>query len=425
MYMRLTVVTFGSEGDTRPLVALCRGLLDRGHEPLLFADESTLSLARRLNVPALVLRGNVKSALPIGDPKQEIRIADVIKAANAVKAIITANSATWLRTVGEHARGSDVILFSSLAVGIGTVLSEELKKPSVALFFQPLTPTREFSSPMLPPLNLPGWANRTTFKLSIHQMWSTCGKPAEAARREVFGTRGTDRGNLFKHPILYGFSRELVPPPQDWPAHHYVCGHWSMPASNWQPAPDLREFLAAGEPPIYAGFGSPSGFIRVKALGALVDAVAGRRAVFGPGWSNIDANTLPKNFFIARDVPHEWLFPRMSTVIHHGGAGTTHTAARAGVPQIILPIAADQYFWADRVARRGVAPKYTRGARLNPQAIASMIEWAQRDEARTNARLLSDAMSREDGVGCAVRHIEEMLGAESPFIDDRVGVLSA
>ncbi|MFL6620368.1 MAG: glycosyltransferase [Povalibacter sp.] len=404
--MRLTVVTHGSEGDTRPLAALCRGLLDRGHELLLFADESTLSLPRKLGVPSQALSGDLKATLPIGDPKQEIRISDVLQTAKKVKAVITSNAAAWLRQVGDHARDSDAILFSSLAAGIGNVLRDEFKKPGCGLFFQPLTPTREFSSPMLPPLNLPGWAKRATFKASLAQMWSTCGRPAENARVEVFGHRRARRDLDF--PILYCISRELVRQPADWPSNHLICGHWSMRSLDVEPSAELQDFLAAGEPPIYAGFGSPSGFIRVKALSALVDAVAGRRAVFGPGWSAIDSSVLPKNFFVARDIAHEWLFPRMSVVIHHGGAGTTHTAARAGVPQIVLPIAADHYFWSSRVAARGVAPKYARGARLNSQAIARMIEFTQRPDVRANARDLGEAMSREQGVANAIEAIEQL-----------------
>ncbi|HEY5810823.1 MAG TPA: nucleotide disphospho-sugar-binding domain-containing protein, partial [Povalibacter sp.] len=140
----------------------------------------------------------------------------------------------------------------------------------------------------------------------------------------------------------------------------------------------------------------------------------GRRAIFGPGWSRIDSSVLPANFFVARDVPHEWLLPRVGVAIHHGGAGTTHTAARAGVPQIILPIGGDHHFWASRVVARGAAPKYTRGARLSAQAIATMIDFAHQDTTRHNARKLAEAMSHEDGVANAVRRITE-LAALRPY----------
>src|SRR4051812_47813382 len=242
--MRLTIVTFGSEGDTRPLAALCRGLMDRGHELLLFADESTLGRPRQLGIPTQALSGELKSTMPSGGPEREVRLPDLIKSASGIKALIAAQSADWLRSVASHARDADAILFSSLAVGIGMVLSEELKKPAMGLFFQPLTPTREFSSSMLPPLKLPGWANRATFAISLRQMWSTCGKPAQIARRAVFGTQPA-HPSLLDYPVLYGFSRELVPEPADWPHTHRVCGHWSRAEPDWQPPCDLADFLDA------------------------------------------------------------------------------------------------------------------------------------------------------------------------------------
>jgi UDP:flavonoid glycosyltransferase YjiC (YdhE family) len=133
--------------------------------------------------------------------------------------------------------------------------------------------------------------------------------------------------------------------------------------------------------------------------------------VFSPGWSRIDSAVLPGNFFVARHVPHEWLFPRVGVVIHHGGAGTTHTAARAGVPQVVLPIGGDHHFWAHRVAMRGAAPKYSRGARFDANAIARMLEFAQREDTRRCARLLGAAMSQEDGVGFAIREIEGVVAS--------------
>ena len=113
--MRLSIVTFGSEGDARPLAALCRGLLDHGHDVKLFAEQSTLSLPRRFGVPCEALPGDVRSTLPIADPKQEIRISDVINTTKAMKAILATHTAAWLRIVAEHARES-VTRFCSRAL---------------------------------------------------------------------------------------------------------------------------------------------------------------------------------------------------------------------------------------------------------------------------------------------------------------------
>jgi sterol 3beta-glucosyltransferase len=398
--MRLAIMTFGSEGDTRPLAALGRGVLDAGHEVRLFAEQSTLGLPQQLGIPCEALAGDVRAALPIADPRLEMRPTEVMKSVNALHAVVAANTASWLRTVTPYARDADAILFASLAANAGIALAKQLRKPGIGVFLQPITPTSEFSSPLLPPMSLPRWANRATFAFANWQTWKAA---ANAAGERL----------QLDHPMLYGISRELVARPSDWPATHLICGHWARHSEDWQAPNELVDFLADGEPPLYAGFGSPSGFVRAKALHALVTAVAGRRAVFSPGWSRIDAALLPRNFLIAADVPHEWLFPRVGVVIHHGGAGTTHTAARAGVPQVVLPIGGDHHFWAQRVAMRGAAPKYSRGARFNANAIASMIEFAQREDTRRCARTLGEAMGQEDGIGVAIRAAEACIGASS------------
>jgi sterol 3beta-glucosyltransferase len=404
--LRFSVVTVGSEGDTRPLAALCRGLLDRGHEVKLFADESTLGAPRALRVPSEPLQGDIKSILPIGDPREKFRVSEALRVGRSLKDFVTINSAAWLRAVAEHAARSDVILFSSLALGIGLSLREELRKPAVGLMFQPFAPTRAFCSPGMPPMQLPGWVNWWTHKLMHRQLWGLLAKGASQARREVFGTMAAMR-QVYDFPVLCGISKELVTRPADWPEKDVICGHWCNQAVDWQPPQDLIDFIG-DERPFYAGFGSPSAFVRVEALNALVRAVAGRRVVFSPGWSHIDRSVLPDNFFIARDVPHEWLFPRVSLTIHHGGAGTTHTAARAGVPQVILPFGSDQFFWAGRVAARGAAPKVSGRGIRNWAALGEMITFALLASTQQKAKDLGQAVAREDGVRVAVGQIEAL-----------------
>jgi UDP:flavonoid glycosyltransferase YjiC (YdhE family) len=172
----------------------------------------------------------------------------------------------------------------------------------------------------------------------------------------------------------------------------------------------LIEFLAGGDPPIYVGFGAASSFVRQKRLSEIFSAIGGRRALFYAGWSKITSSMLPKNVFVVGDTPHAWLFPLTSMVIHHGGAGTTHTASRAGVPSIVLPFGGDQLFWAGRLASAGVAPKYVRAGKCNSELLSNMIEWAERDAVRERAKMLGTAMADEDGVGTAVAEIEALLG---------------
>jgi sterol 3beta-glucosyltransferase len=409
--VRFIVVTYGSEGDTRPIVALGRGLVDAGHDIRLFLEPSTLGSARLHAIPAEALAGDMKSTLPMRNPSRELRATDVLKAVKAGLRVVRDNTGSWMRTITEHARDSDAILFGGLTSPMMEAIARRLRKPAINLCLQPTSPTREFASCIFPPMNLPGWLNLLTYRASPSAiMRRLYGKAVKAADEEMFGKK-RGGGVAVEFPILYGFSPHLVARPNDWPADHQICGYWPLPRTNWQPPDDLLAFLAAGEPPIYVGFGAVSSFIRRKKLAEIVAAIAGRRALFYPGWSEITSAMLPGNFFVVGDTPHSWLFPRASLIVHHGGAGTTHAAALAGIPSIALPFGADQFFWAGRLAAAGIAPRYVRGTNIEARELASMIDFARHDEVRERARTFGILMSKEDGVACAVKAIEGQLAA--------------
>ena len=142
-----------------------------------------------------------------------------------------------------------------------------------------------------------------------------------------------------------------------------------------------------------------------------MDAVAGRRVVLNPGWSGIDVQSLPANFRVVGDTPHDWLFPRMSMVVHHGGSGTTHSAARAGVPSVVVPFAGDQFFWAHRLARAGVAPEAVTGSRLEANELSRAMAFADRPEVGAKAHALGEQMRAENGLASAVEAIEKIVAA--------------
>lgn len=152
------------------------------------------------------------------------------------------------------------------------------------------------------------------------------------------------------------------------------------------------------------------GFDRKAVLNAFIDAAQGLRVLLYPGWSGMpDDMTLLDNFFIIEETPHQWLFPRTSLVIHHGGSGTTHSACRAGVPSVVLPFAGDQFFWAQQLKRLGVAgdPVVTR--KLERDKLKQAIGFAQRAETRQRASALGKRMAQENGTATAVAEIETLL----------------
>ncbi len=133
------------------------------------------------------------------------------------------------------------------------------------------------------------------------------------------------------------------------------------------------------------------------------------RLPFYPGWSGVDPASLPHNFFVVGETAHSALFPRMSVVVHHGGSGTTHSATRAGVPSVVVPFAADQFFWADRLLRLGVAAEPVGAGRARAAALARSIAFAESPGARSSAAALKERMVAENGVEMALSIIERLM----------------
>jgi sterol 3beta-glucosyltransferase len=130
--------------------------------------------------------------------------------------------------------------------------------------------------------------------------------------------------------------------------------------------------------------------------------------LFYPGWSGVDVSQLPANILAIGDTPHDWLLPRTSVAVHHGGSGTTHSAARAGIPSVVVPFAGDQAFWADRLYRAGVGAKLPSWKALNAATLADSIRFAARDDVRARARAMGERMRVEDGLKTAVKAIEAL-----------------
>jgi len=402
--MRLAALTYGTEGDTRPIAALCRALMDAGHEVSLFADEKTLGSARSLGVPHAALSGSIQEDL-----------SSLVAQGKGVSATVTglsrianAQAENWMRQAARAAEGCDGIIVSGLTAFVGLSVAEHVGVPIVGAGMIPISPTRSFPSPFLPPGLLPSGFNKASHHLVNWMLWFSFRKAINRARKQVLGL-GPRHSLWTGHPMLYGISPALLPEPRDWPANAKLCGQWFGPGDSSTPSDALQGFLDSGEPPIYLGFGSMVGFDRDALLRVLLDALDGERVVFYPGWSGLPKASLPDNFFVVGNTPHDWLFPRMSLAIHHGGSGTVHSACRAGVPSVVLPFAGDQFFWARQLQRLGVADVPVSTRNLNSEAIKQAIRFARSIEARSRASALARSMSEENGTAVAVAAIESEL----------------
>lgn len=265
-------------------------------------------------------------------------------------------------------QGTDIIIESPSAM-IGVHMAEALRVPYFRSFPMPMTRTRSFPHPFATPNNPKGRLyNDMTYVLFDHAVWRAIAARTNSFRQTVLGLLPTsyEKLEVWKIPYLYSFSPSIVPSPLDWLDWIHCTGYWFLdnPQTGWKPDPELNNFLEAQDnrPIVYIGFGSiivsnPKEITRVIIEAVLLSNV---RAIVSRGWSSrLSGGTgneedamlkkHPGTIISVQSVPHDWLFPKIRAVVHHGGAGTTAAGLRAGRPTIIKPFFADQFFWGERV----------------------------------------------------------------------------
>jgi sterol 3beta-glucosyltransferase len=312
----------------------------------------------------------------------------------------------------------DLIIFHPKGMG-GAHIAEKLGIPAIlALPVPMLVPTAQFVALGIPDLRLGSWFNKFSYKV-VHKGYRIFDGVINEFRQEQLGL-----GKLPKSanplqtadgrplPVLHGYSELIWPRPPDWPDNAYVTGYWFLDhPEDWQPPAELSAFLDAGEAPVYVGFGSMSGQnpkrLAKIVLGALQKANV--RGILATGWGGLEAGSLPDTIFKIDSVPHDWLFPRVAAVVHHGGAGTTAAGLRAGRPTVICPYVIDQPYWGARVHALGAGSKPIPQKKLTAQNLASAIrDVLSTPSIRHNAEVLGQTMGREDGIGNAIRLIESI-----------------
>jgi len=216
-------------------------------------------------------------------------------------------------------------------------------------------------------------------------------------------------------PVLFAFSPVILPPPRDWPPGVTITGYWHLAAPDgWKPPVALARFLELDPPPVYFGVGSmrTSRMREIVQIAIRAARSTGQRLILGVPQEAMTDAAEAGGVLRAEGIPHEWLFPRLRLIIHHGGAGTTGAALRAGVPSVAVPFGADQAFWARRLGRLGVGPVAPAAHRLTADRLATVIDRALTDPAfRIRAAQVGEALRHEEGVSMAVGLIEDHIRA--------------
>lgn len=399
--MRLLIVCNDTRGGVQPYAALARGLMAAGHDVSAVAP---IGLAELFDAGVTVtpLQGT-EDALAFassGIAEQGTGAAMRLMARELPKRL-----GGWCQTVLEAAQGVDVMTGGIGGMAIGLAAAERLNVLFIASHLQPVGHVTSAYPGVLFP-RTPVWTGAVGNRISQHMsdmaVWLPFRSAMAKVRRDIFGLSGRARRRN-DWPVIYGFSRHVVPM-TDGPSRH-VTGYWTLPAPlGWQPPAALAAFLAAGKPVVSLGFGSMGSNAPLAMAAMVADAAraAGVRVVMQANWQD-QAPMTTDTFYAASEVPHDWLFPRTSANVHHGGAGTTAAALLAGRPSAVVPFAVDQPFWGMRVQALGVGPAPIARRRLDRDGLLRVLTRITTDQVmHDKAANLGRILAREDGVSAAV-----------------------
>jgi sterol 3beta-glucosyltransferase len=403
--MHITILAFGSRGDVQPYVALGLGLERAGHQVRLVAFSQFKAFVESRGLDFFSLG---------------IDMHNLHKSGREFKSNIELMQENFWRA----SQGTQAIIFSTLGINAYHV-AEKLEIPCLWALTIPIFGRTRTRPALLPPLPLGSGFNLLACILTEQGTQQSIGRlfnswrqarlnlpPIQLHRWPYTQLRGQPV------PMLYCYSPAVVPKPPDWSEHAHVTGYWFLDhPPDWQPPPNLVNFIESGSPPIFIGTDGLTSYDPGKvnriALAALRQS--GQRGVITTNWRGLSESDLPDEIFVTESVPHDWLFPRMAAVVHHGGAGTTGAGLRAGIPNIIVPVANDQPFWARQVKTLGAGPDPIPCKHLTPERLARAISIAVANESlHKRAAELGEIIQAENGVGNAVKTFNRYIDGSLP-----------
>ena len=417
--MQITILAAGTRGDTQPYIALGKELMKHGNQVRLATFENYASFVQSHGLEFFPISGDV-SQFTTSKNAKNARGAD-----NPLKVLLSFSQLknyvfTRQREFYDACQNTNLIIFHP-GMPIGYFAAQQMKIPSVLATPFPMTPTREF--PALIFYNSPrlgGSFNWMTHKIFEQIMWFPSSSAVKSFWKEKFGRIPDDFGCPFERqttrnlPTIVSCSDYVFPKPNDWPEGVHNTGYWFLDEEpDWKPPHDLVDFLKKGKPPVYFGFGSlgdPELADRTTEIVLEALKLSGQRGILATGWNSMSKrDRIPKDIFILESIPHSWLFPRMASVVHHGGAATTAAGFKAGVPTIIIPFSNDQFAWGRRAFELGVGPQPIPRKSLTAEKLAEAITKAYSPEIISNSMNLGQNIQSENGTSLAVKIILNSL----------------
>ncbi|CEJ79832.1 hypothetical protein VHEMI00049 [[Torrubiella] hemipterigena] len=441
--LNIAIHIVGSRGDVQPFIPIAKLLMqepynhrvricthpvfkdfveEQGVEFFSIGGDPEALMAYMVKNPGLLPSKESRKAGDIGKRRAEMwEIINgcwrsCIEAGNGMGKIVTA---------AHVPNGDDLFIADAIIANPPSMAhlhcAEKLGIPLHMVFTMPWSPTEAFSHPLAAMSYGKAdrkMANYLSFVMMELLTWQGLGDLISKFRRQKLGLDpispmwGFHLLPRLRVPFTYLWSKSLIPKPADWGKHIDITGFSFLELANsYTPPADLTAFLEKGPAPIYIGFGSivvddPEALTKL-----LFEAVkkAGVRAIISKGWSKVGGDDVPEDVYLIGNCPHDWLFQRVSAVVHHGGAGTTAAGIAAGRPTVVVPFFGDQPFWGQMVARAGAGPEPVPFTAMTADSLAESIAFALKPEVQEGAKEMAERIGQEDGAKDTARIFQERL----------------
>jgi len=400
--MRAILTSFGSGGNTQPVLALALRLRKQGHHVTLAMQPKDVSRSKRMGFEFIPLQ----EAVSVNGKPQRDLLAEMVQDPSKFRSL------EHMNTVGENQASAMPEIFKRLSAAtreadvlvsmanmpVGRMVHEITGIPFIAFHTFYLTGSESELGKEGTPVF------REITSMYVNRFREELGLPPLNDPM----TRNGDSPDL----TLFAISRHVVPRPENWPPHYHMPGYFFLDEDNWEPDSALVSFIESGSPPVVISFGSIPYHDPDAVTELLVEAIrlSGHRAIIQKGNSGLGRKTLSRDILAVDYVPHSWLFQRASCVVHHAGSGTTAAAIRAGVPSVCIPHLFDQPVWARLAHGLGCAGEPIRFSQLSPELLSSaIVDEINNSDHRKAVAALGEKVRSERGVERACQLIEELM----------------
>mmetsp|Transcript_18991 Transcript_18991/g.30355 ORF Transcript_18991/g.30355 Transcript_18991/m.30355 type:complete len:646 (+) Transcript_18991:102-2039(+) len=461
---RFAIATQGTRGDFQPVLSLGIGLARAGHVVKFFANPGHCKMAKEFNFDASEISIEAKDFLQSERGLKAMELGDLAllgsTAEFADEQNSTAEEIDWAeifcREVSEFK--PDLLIWTPLVGYMAYAFKDANPQiPTIMAGYQPhVIPTNHIGPILMQRLEME--PEQPLMFRWVMEAQSEAKSSYDRGLREIAegrtpGLYSTPQFCFERYfgveempsPILLSYSPAWWPAYDDWPKVNVeITGNWKIPKAEQEAAAAKGgslfnaggqheacvNFIKAGEPPVYIGWGSMMVYSKEHmarlAVGALKEA--GMRGIIVGGWAELSEESLgdgeeyadlkefcKKSVLFLKSAPHEWLFPQCACCVHHGGIGTAQVSLSAGVPTIVTPVFADQKDIAKKMEEDKLGGCTPHLSKVTAADLGALIQKCCSDpDIIRNCKELAAKMQEEDGVGYTVSFLEK-------FMNDEVG----